>query len=120
MRCDGGRLIKLAAEASEAPEGVAPGEVGAEDDDAVVNAFAHVQRARRHAQALRTCELSLAVAWRAVRLAHGAEVRAVGEAQLLNAVVVGVGHVERGAVALHAAREVKLPGTRANITDDAR
>ena len=36
--------------------------------------------------------------------------RAVGEAQLLHAVVAGVAYVERRAIARHAVRPVKLPG----------
>jgi hypothetical protein len=62
VRRDGHRELKLAVAASFAAEGVAPGEVGAEHDDAVVAGVAHVQRARHHAHAYWTAELPLAVA----------------------------------------------------------
>jgi hypothetical protein len=112
---DAYRDPKLAVTASLAPDGVAPGEVGAEDDNPTVHAVAHVQCISCQ-QAWRAAELPITVTTLAVRLAHGAEVHAVGEPQLLHAVVAGVGHEERRAVARHAARVLKMPGLLATAT----
>ena len=46
VHCDARRLAKLAVAISLSPDGVAPAEVGAEDDDAIVAAVAHVHRIR--------------------------------------------------------------------------
>ena len=62
VRRDARRTHKLAVAPPLAPEGVAPGEVGAEDDDAVVAAVAHIHSIRHHAQAPRLVELPLATA----------------------------------------------------------
>ena len=74
----------------------------------MIIAIAHVQRVRRHAQANRHVELPLAVATAARATspvtAHRPKVRAVGEPQLLHAVLETVTHEETGTIARQAMR----------------
>ena len=105
-------MPELAKVVAFAPERVAPLEVHAERDHAIVIAVADVHGAQptHHgpshvAQRRRVAELDRTVALLA---ANAGEVRAVGEAQLLHAVVGLLAHVDLVPHAAHAARPREL------------